>query len=236
MRASRTIQQMTTTAFISHFWKSAWLDTSHFCKSARLDITKAIVAISLLTLAATLANATSPDATTAEVTQLQVDRTTEGLFVTAAVKFDLPAVVEDALQKGIPLVFVAEVDVVRNRWYWYDKKLISAERHFRLAFHPLTRRWRLNIASGQISPNSLGLALNQSFDTLPEAMSAVRRISRWKVAEANELEDDQKQSIEFRYRLDISQLPRPFQIGVLGQADWSIALYALQRLPTETAK
>ena len=215
---------MTTTAFISHFWKSA-----------RLDLAQVVMAIGLLIFGATPTLAAGPDSIP-EVTQFQVDRTTDGLFVTASVNFELPSVIEDTLLKGIPLVFVAEVDVFRNRWYWYDKKLISAERHFRLAFQPLTRRWRLNIASGQISPNSLGLALNQSFDSLPEAMAAVRRISRWKVAEPSELEPDQKQSIEFRYRLDISQLPRPFQIGVLGQADWNIALSALQRLPTETSK
>ena len=216
---------MTTTAFISHFWKRA-----------RLDIANVVMVIGLLTLGAADAVAAGPENTFPEVTQLQVDRTADGLFVTASVSFELPSVVEDALLKGIPLVFVAEVDVFRNRWYWYDKKLISAERHFRLAFQPLTRRWRLNIASGQISPNSLGLALNQSFDSLPEAMAAIRRVSRWKVAEASELEGDQKQSVEFRYRLDVSQLPRPFQIGVLGQADWNIAVSALQRLPTETAK
>ena len=215
---------MTTTAFILRFFKSA-----------RLDIANVVIALGLLTFAPYAAFAAGPESNP-EVTQFQVNRTADGLFVTAAVSFELPMVVEDALLKGIPLVFVAEIDVFRNRWYWYDKKLISAERHFRLAFQPLTRRWRLNIASGQISPNSLGLALNQNFDSLPEAMAAVRRIARWKVAEANELDADQKQSIEFRYRLDVSQLPRPFQIGVLGQADWNIALSALQRMPTETTK
>ena len=216
---------MTTTAFTLHFWKRAWLDLSHV-----------LMAMVLLTFGVTETFAAGPEASAPEVVQLQVDRTAEGLFVSAAVNFELPGVVEDALLKGIPMVFVAEVDVFRNRWYWYDKKLVFAERHFRLAFQPLTRRWRLNIASGQISPNSLGLALNQSFDSLPQAMAAVRRISRWKVAEANELDVDQKQSLEFRYRLDLSQLPRPFQIGVLGQTDWSIALSAVQRLPTEIAK
>ena len=216
---------MTTTAFTLHFWKRAWLDLS-----------RVLMVMVLMTFGVTEAFAAGPEASAPEVVQLQVDRTAEGLFVSAAVNFELPGVVEDALLKGIPMVFVAEVDVFRNRWYWYDKKLVFAERHFRLAFQPLTRRWRLNIASGQISPNSLGLALNQSFDSLPQAMAAVRRISRWKVAEANELDVDQKQSLEFRYRLDLSQLPRPFQIGVLGQTDWRIALSAVQRLPTEIAK
>lgn len=216
---------MTTTASISHFWKRA-----------RLDIANVVMVIGLLTLGAADALSAGPENTFPEVTQLQLDRTADGLFVTASVSFELPSVVEDALLKGIPLVFVAEVDVFRNRWYWYDKKLISAERHFRLAFQPLTRRWRLNIASGQISPNTLGLALNQNFDSLPEALAAVRRISRWKVADASELDVDARQSLEFRYRLDTSQLPRPFQIGVLGQSDWSIALFTIQRLPAETTK
>ncbi len=171
-----------------------------------------------------------------EVTQLQVDRSAEGVFVSATVQFDLPAAVEDALLKGIPMMFLAEVDIFRNRWYWYDKKVVSAERHMRLAYQPLTRRWRLNVASGQITPNSLGLALNQSFDSLPEAMAALRRVSRWKVAEPGEIDPDQKHGIEFRFRLDVSQLPRPFQIGALGQSDWNVVVTTTQRLAFEPGK
>ena len=216
---------MTTTASILHFWKST-----------RRELGVMVLCGCLLSAGHMPATAAGPDGWGAEVTQLQVERTTDGVFVSATVSFDLPAVVEDALLKGIPMVFVAEVDVYRGRWYWYDKRIVSAERHMRLSYQPLTRRWRLNVASGQITPNSLGLALNQTFESLPEAMAAVRRLSRWKIAEAGEIEADQRNSIEFRYRLDVSQLPRPFQIGVLGQSDWTINLTANQRLTQEPAK
>lgn len=208
----------------------------HFWKSARLELAVLLIWGCLLCASSKLAMAAGPDGAGAEVTQLQIDRTVDGVFVSAAVSFELPAVVEDALLKGIPMVFVAEVDIFRNRWYWYDKRTVSAERHMRLSYQPLTRRWRLNLASGQITPNSLGLALNQTFDSLPDAMAAVRRVSRWKIADAGDIEPDQRYSIEFRYRLDVSQLPRPFQIGVLGQSDWTISLTANQRLIQEVSK
>jgi hypothetical protein len=68
----------------------------------------------------------------------------------------------------------------------------------------------------------VGLALNQSFDTLSQVMTAIKRVSRWKIAEASDLDANQKYKVDFRFRLDLNQLPRPFQIGALGQSDWDI--------------
>ncbi|HVZ44164.1 MAG TPA: DUF4390 domain-containing protein [Ramlibacter sp.] len=163
----------------------------------------------------------------AEITQLEVERGEEGILLTAHTKFDLPTPVEDALAKGIPIFFVAEATVLRDRWYWYDKKIATATRHMRLSYQPLTRRWRLQVSSGPIG--SSGLALGQSFDTKEEALAAVQHIAHWKIADA-ELDPEARHSVEFSFRLDVSQLPRPFQIGALGQADWNIGASRTQRI------
>lgn len=157
-----------------------------------------------------------------EITQFQVERIDEEVVISAQMAFELPPAVEDALLKGIPLFFVIEADVMRERWYWYDKKIIAVERHMRLAYLPLTRRWRLNVTAGAGRDPGVGLALNQSFDTLSQVMTAIKRISRWKIAEASDLDANQKYKVDFRFRLDLNQLPRPFQIGALGQSDWDI--------------
>lgn len=175
-----------------------------------------------LLLAAGLAQAQS----NTEVTQFQVERVDDEVLVSAQMLFDLPPAVEDALLKGIPLFFVAEADIVRERWYWYDKQVGAAVRNMRLAYQPLTRRWRLNVTSGAAREGSLGLALNQNFDTLPQALSSIKRVLRWKVADASELDGSVKYKLEFRFRLDLSQLPRPFQIGAIGQSDWDLAASA----------
>ena len=158
-----------------------------------------------------------------EITQYQLERLDDEIVVSAQVAFELPTAVEDALLKGIPLFFVMEADVLRERWYWYDKKISSVERHLRLAYQPLTRRWRLNVTSGAGREVGLGLALNQNFDTLAQVLSAIKRVSRWKIADVSDLDTSQKYKVDFRFRLDLNQLPRPFQIGALGQSDWDIA-------------
>lgn len=170
----------------------------------------------------------------AEVAQLQVERAEEGVQLSAAVRFDLPSAVEDALDKGIPMYFVSEASIYRDRWYWYDKRVASAARHMRLAFQPLTRRWRLQVSQHPIG-NS-GVVLGQSFDTRDEALAAVQRISGWRIAEPHEVEANTAHYVEFRFRLDVSQLPRPFQIGAVGQSDWNISAVRTVRLPPDTAK
>ena len=170
----------------------------------------------------------------AEVTQLVVERGEEGLLLTAAVRFELPQVVDEALEKGIPMFFVAEATLYRDRWYWYDKRVTTAQRHMRLSYQPLTRRWRLQVASSQIG-NS-GLVLGQMFDTREEALAAVQRVSRWRIAEPGEVDPESGHHVDFRFRLDVSQLPRPFQIGAVGQSEWNISAGRSLRLPAEAPR
>ena len=174
------------------------------------------------------------ESTGAEITQLSLERGEEGVLLSAAVRFDLPSVVEDALAKGIPMFFVAEAGVFRDRWYWYDKQVSFAARHMRLSYQPLTRRWRLVVSATPVG-NS-GLALGQTFDTREEALAAVQRISHWKIAELAEIDPDARHNVDFRFRLDVSQLPRPFQIGAVGHADWSISAVRNQRLALENPR
>ena len=171
-----------------------------------------------------------------EITQYQVERLDDEVLVSAQMAFELPAAVEDALLKGIPLFFVIEADVLRERWYWYDKKIVSVGRHMRLAYQPLTRRWRINVTAGGGKDVSPGLALNQGFDTLGQALAAIKRVSRWKIADASELDPAQKYKVDFRFRLDLTQLPRPFQIGALGQTDWDISATFNSMLPPVSGK
>jgi len=192
----------------------------------------------LLTAALWSAVAVSVHAQTmlSEAPTLKLERIEDGLWLSTQLNFELPAVVEDALYKGIPLYFVSEVDVMRERWYWTNRKIVTVRRHLRLAYQPLTRRWRLNVSAGDVSAVAQGLALTQNFDSVQDSMAAVRRISHWRVADAADIETDVKHIVEFRFRLDVTQLPRPLQIGTLGQSDWHIAMAATKSLMLDSGK
>ena len=206
---------------------------THCLKNARLDL---LGLLACCCLWGSWTGAALADAPVTEISKLRFERQADAVLLSASATFELPDAVEDALQKGVALIFVAEADVFRERWYWTNKRVAHAERHMRLAFQPLTRRWRLNAASGHINPNGMGVALNQNFETLAEALAVVQRLSRWKIADMTELEAGQNHFVEFRFRLDVSQLPRPLQIGTLGQSDWTIEGFVSQPLVFEGAK
>jgi Domain of unknown function (DUF4390) len=216
---------------------------THFLKNKQLKFAKILrwfcTLVFFLLPATQTAQAASPEsAIPVSISALYIERSDGAIFLNAQLNFDLPTPIEDVLLKGIPLFFVAEAEVRRDRWYWYDKRLATATRQIRLAYQPLTRRWRLNVSSGAggASAGGLGGGLPQYFDTLAEALSKVQRISRWRIVELVELDPDVLHTIDLSFKLDISQLPRPFQIGLIGQSDWSISAAKSIRFASEVMK
>ena len=63
--------------------------------------------------------------------------------------------------------------------------------------------------------------LSQSYRSLGEALRAMQRLTHWRIADAQAADEDRLQ-IEFTYRLDTEQLPRPMQIGIGSQPDWNL--------------
>jgi len=188
------------------------------------------LAVGLAWLALMPARAYEPD-----ILQMGVQRTTEAVYLSARLKLAPAAAVEDALLKGVPLYFAWQADVYRQRWYWTDKRVSTAVRTLRLAYQPLTRRWRLSLSTDAGGAPGAGLqyALHQNFESLADALAGVGRVSRWKVADAARLQADDKHRIEWRFRLDLSLLPRPFQIGMSNQPEWAIAVQKTLRVPTQ---
>ena len=183
-----------------------------------------------------VASSASAQNSVAELTELRAERREAALYLTAQLKLELAAAVEDALMKGFAVHFVAEAEVMRDRWYWYDRKIGTATRYYRLAFQPLTRRWRLNVSHEPISGAGLAGSISQNFETLPEALNVIRRQSGWKVADMADLDLEARQYIAYRFRLDISQLPRPFQIAAGSQAEWTLVVAKQIRLTTDMVR
>lgn len=160
----------------------------------------------------------------AELEELRVESVDGELVLYAQMDFSLAPSVQDALEKGIPLHFVADARITRERWYWADAVLAHATRYTRLAYQPLTRRWRVSNSGEPITGTALGLGLTQHYDSLDEALGAVQRIAGWKIATDEQLAGGGRQMLQFRFRLDASQLPRTFQLGTAGQSDWHLSI------------
>lgn len=173
--------------------------------------------------------------TSGEIGVLQIERLDEDLVLSTQMQFELPAAVEEVLAKGVPVTFTAEAEIYRERWYWFDKRLSFAQRSYRLSFLPLSRRWRVTVATPSVESGAT-LSLNQSFDSLSEALGHMKRIAKWRMTDASALEPSLRYRLEFRYRLDVTQLALPMQIGTLGQSDWNVTLSASRVFSAESLR
>ena len=170
-------------------------------------------------VALAVAAASARAAEQVELTALDLSRDEDGVYLNYAVNLELSRSVEDALNKAVPLFFVAEAQVFRNRWYWRDRRVADVVRVWRIVYQPLTSSYRITFG-----------ALTQTFATRAEALAAISRASRWKIAEPGQIEDGSRHYVEFSFKLDTSLLPRPMQIGVSGQPDWQISVTRTLRL------
>ena len=169
----------------------------------------------------------------ADLEQLRVERQDAALLLQAQLRLELGPAVEEALTKGVALHFVAEAEILRDRWYWYDRKINQVSRYYRLAYQPLTRQWRLQVSGEPIYAGGASSSLAQSFESLQAALDVIRRQSGWKVADMADLDPEARQHLIYRFRLDMSQLPRPFLIGAGNQSDWNLNLSRQLRIASE---
>ena len=90
--------------------------------------------------------------------------------------------------------------------------MAESARRWRLAYQPLTRRYRISFGG-----------LSQEYDELGSALSALQRTLRWRIASAEQLRNESVQRVMLNYRLDTAALPRQFQIGITGVSDWNLS-------------
>ena len=148
-----------------------------------------------------------------ELAALQALRAEGALTLEFAVRLNLPKAVEDALHAGVPIYFVAEAQLLRNRWYWRDERVAKVTRSWRVAYQPLTGAWKLSLGG-----------LNQTYPSLAETLATASRSAGWRLADLAQLDTDKSYYVEFSYRLDTTQLPGPMQFGLGGQSEWAVGV------------
>lgn len=178
-------------------------------------------------LAAALALAgAGAQAQEAGLEELKAAREDGALVLTARLTLALPEVVQDALQRGVPVFFEAEASVLRRRRYWFNRRLARERRYMRLAYQPLTRHWVLTTSNRPLDGGAGAHAISSAFDTLGDALAATGRMERWQVASAAQLAGGGRQALRFRFRLDAKRLPAAMQIGAMGPgaSGWTLAV------------
>lgn len=134
------------------------------------------------------------------------------VLLSAEFQFSLTPALEEALDKGIPLYFTIDFDLVRTRILWFSEKIAQWSTTYRVSYSSLTRQYR--VASGP---------LGQIFDSLDDVERFIGHVASRPVARADDLAKGVRYEAAVRVKLDVNQLPKPFQVNALASREWQLA-------------
>jgi hypothetical protein len=157
--------------------------------------------------------ATAQAADGIDITLAKIEASDEGYRLGANYSFDLNRDLEEALQHGVKLYFTTEIELTRPRWYWRDDRAVSSKRTVSISYDVLLRQYYV----------STGGSVQQTFQTLDEAMFQIRRPGRWVIAPKSALKSGESYEVTLRMYMNRDLLQKPLQVNALSNSDWNLA-------------
>ncbi|MDO9470743.1 MAG: DUF4390 domain-containing protein [Nitrosomonas sp.] len=148
----------------------------------------------------------------------------QGYEISIDSEIALNATLEQVLEKGIVLYFVTKFSLVDSRWYWLYDEVARGKLRVGLRYYALTRQYHLNHPS-----------FSQSFNTLAEALQALGQLRDYPLIVKSDLKNDVDYIASLRIWLDLTRMPKPFQVEALGSRKWDLSSDKLEwrmKLPT----
>lgn len=138
-------------------------------------------------------------------------------FVNVDSEIELNPTLEQALKKGVVLYFVTKFTLVEPRWYWLDNEVARLKTRIGLRYSALTRQYQLSDPT-----------FTKYFFTLKEALQMLQRLHKQQVTVLSDLSETSDYQATLRLWLDLTRMPKPFQVEALGSSAWNLSSERLQ--------
>ncbi len=155
-----------------------------------------------------------------QIESFDLRKSAEGFQLDVLADITLNQTLEDALEKGVELVFRVNASIMEARWYWLDEEVSRCRVRFSLSYHALTRQYRLLLENGQL----------QSFTSLGIALKTLGHQVNLPFREYTPLLSGHEYYLALQISLDISRLSKPFQMEWFNSEDWNLVSEKITRL------
>jgi hypothetical protein len=159
-----------------------------------------------------------------QIKSVSLAATEQGYTISMDSEITLNETLEQTLEKGIVLYFVTKFGLLDTRWYKLNEEVARSKFVVGLRYYALTRQYHLNHP-----------AFSQSYSSLKEALQALGRIRDLPLTAKTELKPDADYVASLRIWLDLTRMPKPFQVETLGSSQWNLSSDKLEwhtKLPT----
>jgi Domain of unknown function (DUF4390) len=146
-----------------------------------------------------------------QIKQAELNPTDEFYHLDAEIALDFDEEIVEAVNKGVPLDFIIEFQIVNPRKYWFDDEIVTKSTSVTLSYYALTKQYL--VARGKTQ---------KSFETLEEAKDELAQLSNWKVLDRALIEKKTQYKAALLMRLDQSKLPKAIQVDSIASEKWNL--------------
>jgi hypothetical protein len=162
------------------------------------------LAICSLLLAITEPSISAPDENVAGFDiRFAKTRLVDGVFmVDADVNFEFSQDALEAIENGIPVTIIFEMEVLRTRRFWFDESIAGLEGRYRIETRALSKTYIVrNLSSGE----------SRTYSSFQDALEGLGRIRNFPLIDEHLIDASSAYTLRLRALLDIESLPSPMR-------------------------
>lgn len=119
----------------------------------------------------------------------------------------------EALRSGVPLIVLIEIEVLKDRNWWWDKTVAKLEQGYLLLYHALSEKYIIH---------NLNSGAQQNYTGLNAALYSLSNLRDFPLIDKNLLDEDDDYYVRLRTFLDIESLPAPMRPIAYISSQWQL--------------
>jgi hypothetical protein len=119
----------------------------------------------------------------------------------------------EALRSGVPLIVLVNIEVRKDRSWWWDKTIAELEQGYLLLYHALSEKYIIH---------NLNSGAQQNYVSLSAALYSLSNIRDFPLIDKNLLEQGDDYYVRLRTYLDIESLPAPMRPIAYISSQWQL--------------
>ncbi len=148
-----------------------------------------------------------------DIDGVQVALKDDVYYLDAGIDYRLGRQLLEALDRGIVLPILLEIEILRERSYLWDETVTTLQQRYELDYHALTRQYVIR---------NINIGTQTAYPTLQAAIAGLGRVVDLPVIDAGLLDRNGVYSGRLQARIDTNALPVPLRLRALVSPGWAL--------------
>ena len=135
------------------------------------------------------------------------------LLLDSTIEIELPKYINKAIDQGLAVPLMFEVEVLKYSQYWFDKKLLSLKQKYQLHYLPMLSSYAIyDVNADQ----------RMYFNSRQEAVFYLEVVYAYPMFDITNINPSQPVYARLRVGIDVDELPLPLKSSSLWDNDWGL--------------